>query len=68
LKTISVDDRVISPSKIVCVGRNYAEHIEELGSEVPEEPIFFFKPNSAISEQLQSFHQEPLHYEGELCT
>ncbi len=67
MKTISVDDRVISPSKIVCVGRNYAEHIEELGSEVPEEPIFFFKPNSAISEQLQSFHQEPLHYEGELC-
>ncbi|MBU0465640.1 MAG: fumarylacetoacetate hydrolase family protein [Proteobacteria bacterium] len=67
MKTIIVDNRVISPSKIVCVGRNYVEHIEELGSEVPDEPIFFMKPNSAISEQLHSFHQEPLHYEGELC-
>ena len=67
MKTIIVGNRVISPSKIVCVGRNYVEHIEELGSEVPDEPIFFMKPNSAISEQLHSFHQEPLHYEGELC-
>ena len=44
----------------------YAEHIEELHNEIPGEPIFFFKPNSAISKRLQSFHQEPLHYEGEL--
>jgi len=67
LKTIVVDNRAISPSKIVCVGRNYIEHIEELNSEVPDEPVFFLKPNSAISEKLSSFHQEPLHYEGELC-
>jgi len=67
LKTIIVNDSVIAPSKIVCCGRNYVEHIEELQSEFPEEPVFFMKPNSAISEQLQSFHQEPLHYEGELC-
>ncbi len=66
MKTIIVDDRVISPSKIVCCGRNYVEHIKELGSEVPEEPVVFMKPNSAISEQLHSFLQEPLHYEGEL--
>ncbi|MBC8441055.1 MAG: fumarylacetoacetate hydrolase family protein [Deltaproteobacteria bacterium] len=66
MKTIIVDNRVISPSKIVCCGRNYVEHIEELGSEVPDEPVIFMKPNSAISEQLHSFHLEPLHYEGEL--
>ena len=35
----------------MCVGRNYIEHIEELNNEVPDEPIFFSKPNSAISEK-----------------
>jgi 2-keto-4-pentenoate hydratase/2-oxohepta-3-ene-1,7-dioic acid hydratase in catechol pathway len=66
LRTIVVDNRAVSPSKIVCVGRNYIDHIEELNNEVPEEPLFFLKPNSAISETLHAFHQEPLHYEGEL--
>ena len=36
------------PSKIVCVGRNYAEHARELGNAVPERPLLFFKPPSAI--------------------
>jgi 2-keto-4-pentenoate hydratase/2-oxohepta-3-ene-1,7-dioic acid hydratase in catechol pathway len=36
------------PSKIVCVGRNYAAHAKELGNEVPEEPLLFFKPPSAL--------------------
>jgi 2-keto-4-pentenoate hydratase/2-oxohepta-3-ene-1,7-dioic acid hydratase in catechol pathway len=36
------------PSKIVCVGRNYAAHAKELGNEVPKEPLLFFKPPSAI--------------------
>ncbi len=66
MKTIVVSNRVVSPSKIVCVGRNYIEHVEELNNEIPDEPLFFSKPNSAISEKLSSFHQEPLHYEGEL--
>ena len=48
------------------MGRNYLDHIEELNNEVPDEPVIFSKPNSAISEKLCSFHQEPLHYEGEL--
>src|SRR5579872_1062298 len=38
----------VRPSKIVCVGRNYREHAAELGSEVPSEPLLFFKPNSAL--------------------
>ncbi len=36
------------PSKIVCVGRNYAEHAKELGNEAPSEPIIFLKPPSAL--------------------
>lgn len=36
------------PSKIVCVGRNYLEHARELGNEVPERPLIFFKPPSSI--------------------
>lgn len=67
MKTILVDNKKIIPSKIICIGRNYVEHINELGNEVPDEMVVFLKPNSAISKQLNSFHQEPLHYEGELC-
>lgn len=36
------------PSKIVCVGRNYADHARELGNEVPKAPLLFFKPSSAL--------------------
>ena len=34
--------------KVVCVGRNYAEHARELGNEVPEQPLLFMKPASAL--------------------
>ncbi|HEU4887393.1 MAG TPA: fumarylacetoacetate hydrolase family protein [Thermoanaerobaculia bacterium] len=36
------------PSKIICVGRNYAEHVKELGNETPSDPVLFFKPVSAL--------------------
>ena len=36
------------PTKIVCVGRNYVEHARELGNEMPEQPLLFLKPPSAI--------------------
>ena len=39
---------VIPRSKVVCVGRNYAEHAEELGHEVPSEPLIFLKPNTSV--------------------
>lgn len=39
----------VSPSKIVCVGRNYADHAKELGNQVPTEPILFFKPPSSLT-------------------
>ena len=38
----------ILPSKIVCVGRNYADHAAELGNEVPAEPLLFLKPSTAV--------------------
>lgn len=40
--------RAMKPSKIVCVGRNFAEHARELGNDVPAEPLFFLKPPSSI--------------------
>src|SRR5260370_41848562 len=38
----------VEPSKIVCVGRNYREHAAELGHDIPQEPLLFFKPPSSL--------------------
>jgi 2-keto-4-pentenoate hydratase/2-oxohepta-3-ene-1,7-dioic acid hydratase in catechol pathway len=38
----------VTPSKIVCVGRNYRDHVKELGNELPLEPLLFFKPPSSL--------------------
>jgi 2-keto-4-pentenoate hydratase/2-oxohepta-3-ene-1,7-dioic acid hydratase in catechol pathway len=43
------DQEKIVPSKVVCIGRNYVKHIEELGNEIPENMVIFNKPNSAIA-------------------
>lgn len=67
MKSITVATHTVEPSKIICVGRNYQEHIQELGNETPENMVIFVKPNSAISTQLRGFIDEPLHYEGEIC-
>lgn len=65
--TVSFQGERIQPSKIVCIGRNYVDHIKELGNEVPDEMVVFLKPSSAISNDLHSSHLgESLHYEGEL--
>lgn len=55
------------PSKVVCVGRNYLDHVNELGNEVPAEPVIFVKPNSAIGNELISGRDPEIHYEAELC-
>ena len=67
MNTVNFNGKNITPSKIICIGRNYVDHIAELGNEVPDEMVVFLKPNSAIATQLASFHQEALHYETELC-
>ena len=38
----------VTPNKLVCVGRNYAEHAAELGNEVPPEPLIFLKPPTTV--------------------
>ncbi|MCK5667113.1 MAG: fumarylacetoacetate hydrolase family protein [Thiotrichaceae bacterium] len=67
LNTVKVGDKTLTPSKIICIGRNYVDHINELHNEIPNEMVVFLKPNSAISDELYSFKQEQLHYEGEIC-
>jgi len=67
MKTVILEKQKLVPSKVICIGRNYVQHIAELGNEVPDEMVVFNKPNSAISTELNSHHQEQLHYEGELC-
>lgn len=56
--------------KIICIGRNYAEHARELGNAVPEEPLFFLKPDSAILQHKHPLYipefTRDLHFEVEL--
>ena len=56
--------------KIFCVGRNYAEHATELGNEIPDEPVIFMKPKSALLQSHTPFYYpeftNELHYECEL--
>jgi len=68
MNTVIAGGSIATPSKIVCIGRNYARHIEELGNEIPDSPVIFLKPNSAIGVELRaSLQGEPLHYEGEIA-
>ena len=61
----------IAPSKIVCVGRNYAAHAKELGNEVPSEPLLFLKAPSALIIHEEAIalppHSERVEHEGELA-
>lgn len=61
----------VAPSKIVCVGRNYAAHAKELGNEVPKEPLLFFKlPSSVVGPGgtvLLPAESERVEHEAELA-
>ena len=56
--------------KIICVGRNYVDHIEELKNDKPDEPILFIKPDTSIIQKKQAFFfphfTNDIHYEVEL--
>jgi 2-keto-4-pentenoate hydratase/2-oxohepta-3-ene-1,7-dioic acid hydratase in catechol pathway len=56
--------------KIICIGRNYVEHAKELGNDIPDEPVIFMKPKSAIIQPHTPFYYpeftNELHYECEL--
>lgn len=60
----------LTPSKIVCVGRNYAAHARELGNDVPKEPLIFLKPPSSIIRNGESIRlptvSKQVEYEGEI--
>ncbi|MDT7827631.1 fumarylacetoacetate hydrolase family protein [Pricia sp. S334] len=56
--------------KLICIGRNYTDHIEELKNERPKEPVVFIKPDSAILPKEQDFYipefTDEVHYEVEV--
>jgi len=61
----------VDPTKIVCIGMNYREHIAEIGAEVPEKPMFFLKPPSSLigheDDVVIPSGGERVDYEGELA-
>ncbi|TNE47757.1 MAG: FAA hydrolase family protein [Deltaproteobacteria bacterium] len=65
MKTVSWGERTFAPSKLVCVGRNYVKHIEELNNPVPGELVLFLKPNSSLSDSLV-VPQERCRFETEI--
>ncbi|WP_298693279.1 fumarylacetoacetate hydrolase family protein [uncultured Sulfuricurvum sp.] len=66
MQTVRFNNTDIIPSKIVCIGRNYVEHIYELGNEIPASMVVFNKPNSAITDTLH-FITHDTRFEGEIC-
>jgi len=56
--------------KIICVGRNYKDHVKELGNNIPDEPVIFMKPKSALLQSHTPFYYpeftNELHYECEI--
>ncbi len=66
MRSVRLDGKKIQPSKIICIGRNYAEHIRELGNETPDEAVIFLKPNSAIASEIHAGESDQIHYEGEI--
>lgn len=56
--------------KIICIGRNYSEHAKELGNEIPENPVIFIKPDTAVLKKDTDFYipefSNDVHYELEV--
>lgn len=61
----------VKPTKLVCVGLNYLDHIDEIGMERPTEPLLFLKPLSSLTAHAEPIIRPPdvtrLDYEGELA-
>lgn len=66
MNSVSQDGETLYPSKIVCIGQNYVDHIKELGNEIPSQPVFFLKPNSAISDEVRASGPDVIHHEAEI--
>ncbi len=61
----------VLPTKVLCVGKNYEDHADEMGGEVPDEPLIFMKPATSVIGQNQSVVYPPqskeVHHEAELA-
>ena len=61
----------VIPSKVVCVGKNYADHAKEMGGDIPAEPVIFLKPNTTVVGDGDYIVLPPqsanVHYEAELA-
>ena len=64
---IEFNDQTAAVGKIVCIGKNYVAHIEEMGSPIPDDMVVFMKPASSIGDTLVSYRDESIHFEGEIC-
>ena len=71
MHTIKLGNQDIPVGKIVCIGRNYVEHIRELGNQVPDKPVIFIKPASSIIGDGGTIvippHSSDCHHEVELA-
>lgn len=71
MHTVKLGVTDIPVGKIVCIGRNYVEHIKELGNQVPDKPVIFIKPASAIIGEGDKIvippHSSDCHHEVELA-
>jgi 5-carboxymethyl-2-hydroxymuconate isomerase len=71
MHSVKLDGRDVAVGKIVCIGRNYAEHIRELGNRTPDTPVIFMKPVSSLLADGGSIVIPPYstdcHYETELA-
>lgn len=74
-RTYAIDEVEVlppcEPTKIVCIGRNYAKHAEELGNDVPDRPLLFLKPPNTLSAHGDTITlpagKENVEHEAELC-
>ncbi len=61
----------VIPTKILCVGKNYEDHVDEMGGEIPEEPVIFMKPATAVVGQnaavIHPRISKEVHHEAELA-
>ena len=67
MTSVVFNGQAVQPRKVVCVGKNYAAHIEEMASVPAENMVVFMKPATSIGNELFAELDEPLHYEGEIC-
>ena len=71
MHTVKLGNKEIPVGKIVCIGRNYVEHIKELGNQIPDKPVTFIKPASSIIGEGGTIiippHSSDCHHEVELA-